>query len=164
MGLTYSVAIPQLADLRQAFIQAPVIVRGQINDAINRSLVKLQADAKQLAPVKTGHLYQSIQITPAEPTSDLMSGKVGTSVKYAVWTERGTGIYGPYASPIVPTSKKALAFTLGGQSFVRRSVKGMRGRFYMKQALEMNTLVIQTYFQTALDTALKLIAIRKATP
>lgn len=161
MGAIYTVTIPQLEQLKQAFTQAPAIVRGQINYAINQSLVALQADAKQNAPVQTGHLRSSIQIIAPEPTSDLMSGKVYTDIGYALWVEQGTGLYGPYASPIVPTTKKALAFTIGGQSFVRRSVKGMKGRFYMKSALESNNLVIQNYFQAALDLALKLIAVTK---
>lgn len=69
--------------------------------------------------IDTGRLRQSIQVSPPSPTSVTIS----TDVKDARWFQEGTGVFaGHSAWTIRPKSKKALAFTIGGQTYVRRSV------------------------------------------
>ena len=151
MALTYSVEIPNLAQLQQHFAAAPELTRQEAADAVNKSLVVLQATAKAAAPVDTGKLRSGIQISPASPSGEVIQGSVFTdaSVPYALWVERGTGLYGPYQTPIVPTTAKALAFELGGVKVVRRSVRGMKGREYMKTAVEQGSAAVAGFFAQA---------------
>lgn len=69
--------------------------------------------------ILTGRLWQSIQVSP--PGGNSVT--VGTNVTYARYFQFGTGIYaGGSPWTIRPKNGKALAFTIGGQRFVRRSV------------------------------------------
>lgn len=98
------------------------------------------AEAKRLTvPIrKTGNLGRSIR-------PGFLSAKsafVNAEASYAAYVEKGTGIYGPKHRPIVPRTKKVLAWrtgavTLSGRSRVKdgveqagwafaRSVKGRR--------------------------------------
>ena len=64
--------------------------------------------------------------------------------------EQGTGIYGPSGQPIRPKTKKFLAFRgKGGKMVFTKSVKGVRGRFYMKGSVEQNQRAIDGFFATA---------------
>lgn len=69
--------------------------------------------------IDTGRLMGSIAIAQTDPNSVT----VGTNVRYAKWFQEGTGIYaGRSPWTIVPKNGKALAFTIGGVKYVRRSV------------------------------------------
>lgn len=64
--------------------------------------------------IDTGRLWQSIQVSPPDPSSVT----IGTNVKYARWFQEGTGIFaGHTAWTIHPRNKKALSF----DGFVVRS-------------------------------------------
>lgn len=69
--------------------------------------------------ILSGRLWQSIQVSP--PAGNTVT--VGTNVKYARYFQQGTGIYaGGSPWTIHPKKAKALAFTIGGTAYVRRSV------------------------------------------
>ena len=69
-----------------------------------------------------------------------------------MYQEIGTGIYGPLGRPITPKTKKVLAFVgRGGKMVFAKSVKGVRGRYYMKGSLEQNQRSIDAFFATAAD-------------
>ncbi len=148
--LLYSVTIPQLDALLSAVKNVPAVVAAETKRAINRSLISLQSSAKQLAPVDTGTLRASIQVTPARDISGGWAGKVGTGLNYAIFQEAGTGIYGPLHQPIVAKNGQAMRFQIGGRWITAKSVKGVRARYYMKQSLEQNNLEIQNNFVVAL--------------
>ncbi len=156
--LLYSVNIPQLDGLLAAVKTVPAVVADETKRAIDRSLISLQSSARQLAPVDTGLLRESIQVTPARDIDGGWAGKVGTSVLYSVFQEQGTGIYGPLHQPIVAKNGQAMRFQIGGRWITVKSVKGVRARYYMKQALELNNLEIQNNFATALKEVTAAIA------
>jgi hypothetical protein len=52
----------------------------------------------------------------------------------SLWLDKGTGIYGPKGSPIVPTHAKFLRFKIGAQTFFRRSVKGQKATHFVDKA------------------------------
>lgn len=90
-------------------------------------LLKLQidtvAEAKRLTvPIrKTGNLGRSIR------PGFLSASKafVNAEASYAAYVEKGTGIYGPKHRPIVPKTKKVLAWRTGSVTLSGRSrVKG----------------------------------------
>lgn len=151
MSLTYSVTIPQLPALQKAFQAAPEAAKTAITTAINKSLIGYQATARQLAPIDKGGLRASIQVTPASWSGNSAKGSVGTNLNYAIFQEQGTGVYGPYHTPIVPKTKKALAWYSGGKWHFAKSVKGSRPRWYMKGSVEQNQSRTEGYFQAALD-------------
>jgi hypothetical protein len=81
------------------------------------------AEAKRLTvPIrKTGNLGRSIR-------PGFLSGSkafVNAEASYAAYVEKGTGIYGPKHKPIVPRTKKMLAWRVGAVTLSGRSrVKG----------------------------------------
>lgn len=72
----------------------------------------------------TNRLRNSFHV--AEVTAD--GFRVSGSAKYAVFHQRGTGIYGPSGTPIRPVRAKVLAWRTGGKRYVARSVKGVPPR------------------------------------
>ena len=157
--MIYSIKIPQLAGLQQAFEHIPDVVAGESARAINQSLVALQRTAKDLAPVDSGRLRSSLQITPARRLEPhLIAGSLGTAVKYAPFMEQGTGIYGPSGQPITAKNGKFLRFQIGSKVIFAKSVRGSKGRFFMRGALEQNNLAIQNYFQSALNNVTAALA------
>jgi hypothetical protein len=150
--MTYAIDIPQLAALQTAFAQAPELVKQQTTIAANKALVGYQSTAKQLAPIDKGTLRGSIQISPFSWSGNSGSGSVGTGLlNYALFMEQGTGIYGPNHTPIVPTTKKALAWYANGAWHFAKSVKGSKPRWYMRGSVEQNQTKTDGYFQEALD-------------
>lgn len=71
---------------------------------------------------------------------------IGSPLAYAEYFHRGTGIYGPHGTPIVPVSKKVLKFRSRGNQtgslpkergtwVFARSVKGMPADPFLSDAL-----------------------------
>lgn len=66
------------------------------HQAIQEACLMVEADARQLSPIKTGTLKRSI--THAVKSDDKKTtGAVGSNVEYAYWAERHT----PYLEPAV---------------------------------------------------------------
>jgi len=55
-------------------------------------------------------------------------------VEHAKWVHEGTGIYGPYHTPIVPKTKHFLIFYIDGRKFRKRRVKGQRANPFLTEA------------------------------
>lgn len=77
--------------------------------------------------------------TQARPTTykGYPAARIGTPVWYARLVHEGTGLFGPKKRAITPTTKKALRFKPKGSPryIIRRSVKGMVGNPFLKDAL-----------------------------
>ena len=149
--MTYEVSIPNLDRLQALYTKAPDITAKELITAINQSTVVLQATAKQFAPIDQGRLWQSILRDPARRTGNLLQGGVGTSVKYAEWQERGTGIYGPARRPIRPKTAKALSFVVNGKRVFVKQVKGVKAVRYMERSLTQNQQRIDGFFEAAAE-------------
>lgn len=137
--------------MRAAFAKAPELTKAGIATAVNKSLVAYQGTAKQLAPVDSGYLRGSIQITPFTWTGNNGQGSIGTKVEYALPQETGSGIYGPKRSQI--TIKR----TSGGKLQVFKS-NGVKPHWYMKGSVEQNQAKTEENFQKALDSVTEAIA------
>lgn len=154
--ISYRVEIKNLKELQERFKQAPEIASKHILEAGNKSLLSLQGTAKQLSPIDTGRLRQSILVSPMKRSGNAFTGSVGTGLKYAEIQEGGSGIYGPNKAPIRPKTKKFLAFKTKDGKWIRaKSVKGVKGRFFMKGAVEGNQRKIDGYFETAANDITK---------
>lgn len=104
----------------------------------------------------TGRLPRSIQYTTAvEIGSDRVLAQVGSNLPHAIWTEQGTGIYGPHHTPIVPRTHKYMKFRSNtiassrsrphrrfslanptqGRLFLLPRVKGQPAKHYLRDAM-----------------------------
>lgn len=158
MAITYTVTIPQLPALQQAFAKAPELTRKEVVTAINKSLMAYQTTAKQLAPIDRGTLRSSLLIDSAKWSGNTAKGSMGTDLKYAEWQERGTGIYGPYHTPIRPKTKPVLAWYSGGKWHFAKSVRGSKPRWFMKGSVERNQAGTEARFAEALEHVANQIA------
>ncbi len=149
--MKYDVEIPELATLQRAFAKAPGVVAREVITAGNRALVRYQGTAKLKAPVDTSQLRGAIQVTPMHQQGSNILGSVSARAKHALWQEEGTGIYGPRHTPIRPRRAKMLSFVVGGKRVFAKSVRGTRGKWYMKGSVEQNEGATKRDFQAAVD-------------
>jgi hypothetical protein len=116
----------------QKMLRSP---KGQVARGILKIGKKVERKAKRLVPVDQGILRNSI-------TTELIIrrgpvARIGTKTKYALAVHNGTGVYGPRGVPITPKKGKVLVFTSRktGQLVFAKSVKGMKGTPYLRDAL-----------------------------
>lgn len=83
--------------------------------AMSRVVLQGEAIAKREAPVRTGNLRRTIT-SRVEAGGD--RGRIGTNASYARAVHEGTK-----PRVIKATNKRALAFVVGGQRIVRKSVR-----------------------------------------
>lgn len=92
---------------------------------------KVETRAKELCPSHT------VAATIKATVGPHGSITVGSPLPLARWIEKGTGIYGPHHTPIVPRTSRVLVFPGGrsGMVFTTTS-QGQPARPFLKQALE----------------------------
>lgn len=73
--------------------------------------------------------------------------------KYGPWVNNGTGIYGPYNTPIVPVNGNVLAWPKSKPTHVYRSVKGQKAQHFWEKA-KTQTSKVAEIIQTAIQKAL----------
>ena len=79
------------AELEAAWQKAPELVREELTQAMDESLIALQGSVQQFTPQgATELLAPSIIAQPAEALADQVIGVVGTSLNYAQAVEFGT--------------------------------------------------------------------------
>lgn len=149
--ISYRLEVHGLQELQQAFSKAPALTMTKLRSAMGKSQARLQATAKDLAPVDNGTLRASILQSPIVVNGATISASVGTNLHYATYMEEGTGVYGPLGRPIRPKNKKVLAWKNGGAWHFAKEVRGSRPRWYMRGSLERNTSAVNGYFATAAD-------------
>ncbi len=129
----------------RAFVVSSRVYPERMNYPPNGTVFKF---ARRLATETMGY---AIPLAPEGDTGDLKAshdvsatpipGGVVSSVRntaeHAVWVHEGTGIYGPYATPIVPTTHKVMVFYWNGTLQARRSVRGQRANPWLATALEI---------------------------
>ncbi len=135
---------PDIGDqvLRSLRIRAAAI--GRIPDrAVRRGAALLVRMVRSNIQVKglmrSRNLLRAVMMDIQELGTQVTSARVGVDAgraKYAPWLERGTGIYGPLKRPITAKTKKALKFEIDGVPMIRRSVKGIQGRYYFAEAVQ----------------------------
>lgn len=103
------------------------LVRG-----IKKATIKVQGDAKLLAPVDTGRLRNSIQAETKEIGGKVV-GHIFTNLEYAPYVEFGTGQRGE-ASPSPPKSPDDL--------YYRQDWAGMEAQPFMYPAAKQNEKVV----------------------
>lgn len=112
-----------------------VILTEATDLALTRAAILVQNEARRLCPVDTGRLRASINFSITGGDAQSLVCRVGTNVEYALWVERGTGVYGPHGTPVVPTHASHLVFTVGGRKVFVQSVKGQEAHPFLVPAL-----------------------------
>jgi len=134
----------------QRKIKDDKVIGPPMKRAMMRSAFTVERNAKIEAPVDAGRLRSDIKSIFEMRKSFPRWARIGPSVFYAPFVEFGTGIYGPLHRRIVPTTKKALAFTWHGVRIVVRSVKGMRPRPFMAKGVKRSRGPIRVEFDRAM--------------
>lgn len=146
-----SVEIKGLDQLQSAFSKAPDVVAKESRDAIMRSLILLQAAAKERTPRDRGGLWNSIK---PKMISSLEGQLVieGTGEEYAIFVHEGTRPHFPPLAAIAPWAEShgipAFALAL---SIAR---KGTKPYPFFKWAREAKEADINGIFENALKNIL----------
>ncbi len=121
---------------------------GVARDLLRRGY-RVEAEAKRRCPVDHGRLRASIttQLASGHSSGVPFHVRIGTNVEYALYVEKGTGLYGPRHARIYPTRGKVMVFTprkAPGGAFVKRgdrvtvfarSTRGMPARPFLGPSL-----------------------------
>jgi HK97 gp10 family phage protein len=118
-----SVRIEGMPALRKALLQVSQEGRKTVQREVLRATLAVQRRAKQLCPVDTGRLRNSIAVELEEGG---MNGAVGTNVKYAPFVEFGTSRMPaqPYLLPAFEEERAVFIERLKrelGEAFVKAS-------------------------------------------
>lgn len=136
MSYRLSVDVIGAKELDEAFRRAPQTVARELSRAIGRTAFKVEATAKEKAPIDKGNLRGSITTEGPSVIGHDVQAKVGTNIGYARYQEEGTGIYGPSRQPIRPKNASVLAWKSGGKWHYARQVRGVRPVRFFKKARE----------------------------
>lgn len=112
---------------------------GQLQQAATREGARLVMSlqrrvvnsAKQRAPVDTGNMRNSIRQEPVRVAGDRVTGVVLSAAEYSMYVHDGTP---PRIYPKKPGG--VLAFTVGGRRVYARSVRGVKARPFLRNAIE----------------------------
>lgn len=121
----------------QAILSSP---QGGVAKDLFRRGKKVEARAKKNLEndprrVDTGALRSNIN-TQLLSVGGKPAVRVGTNLYYAIFVHDGTGIYGPKGTPIVPKTKKVLAWKgKSGNKIFAYSVVGMKPNPFLKNAV-----------------------------
>ncbi len=108
----------------------------QAERGVRMTAALIEAEAARRAPEHTSNLINSIS-TEIHGKGYDTEAEIKATAPYAIFVHEGTGIFGPRQAPIRPVHAKALRFTTpDGLTFFRKSVKGMKGRPFLRQAFE----------------------------
>ena len=88
-GIT--IDIKGMSDALKKFDNYSKAVQTELKDEVNVSALKIQSDAKKLAPVNLGTLRNTIYLVEQSKGQNAFMYSVGASAKYAPYVEFGTG-------------------------------------------------------------------------
>lgn len=99
----------------------------------NNVAIDILSNVKKESPVDHGRLQGSWSIFSEGPTEKT----VKSSAHYADYVNSGTGIYGPYKTPIVhPDIGEKFAFQANGRMVYTRMIKGIKPRRFVEKSME----------------------------
>ena len=82
--------------------------------------------------------------------------EIRTPAYYAKWVNDGTGIYGPYNTPIIhPTIGKKFAFQVGGKMVYVKMIRGQKGQHFVERSIEQTKGQLSGFFIKAIHEVLK---------
>jgi len=138
--MSFSIDTSEVERLAKDLTGAERIIDEEMLRGMQRVSLQVEASAKALAPVQTGHLRRSITNQVTAHGKSIVA-RIGTNVPYARYVEEGRG-------PIEAGPGRVLRFEIGGQVFYRKRVGPARPKPYMKPALVANRSRIVREFST----------------
>ena len=105
-----------------------------VKQAVDRTRIDVQNEARRRAPVDTGRLRSSI-VSRAEGSGRSLGYMVGTNVNYAAAVEYGTS---PHV--IKPTTKKALYWPGAAHPVAQVNHPGTAAKPFLRPAIEMTPI------------------------
>ena len=75
--------------------------------------------------------------------------QVYNNENYIIFLDQGTGLYGPYKTPITPKKKKVLHWSKGGKDFFAKSVKGIQPRKIVEKSIKPTKRRVPQFVQMA---------------
>lgn len=82
--------------------------------------------------------------------------EIRTPASYAPYVNDGTGIYGPYKTPIYSkTIGKPLAFQVGGKMVYTRMIRGQKGQHFVEKSINQTQEKLGNYFIKAVREVLQ---------
>jgi hypothetical protein len=111
-------------------------IGGQVYNHIRELGERVEAEAQRRAPVDSGRLRNSIRLEMRRTPGKIIA-TVSSRLDYAIYQERGTGIYAGRGM-IQPRRGKYLVFTPkgSGQPVFAREVRGVPALHYLEKALQ----------------------------
>lgn len=80
-----------------------------------------------------GFVFEGRGITPTYQADVFLN----PAVAHARWVHDGTGIYGPFKSPIVPRTAPFMVFFYEGKKWIKREVKGQKPQPFLTDAFRI---------------------------
>ncbi len=145
--MEYQVKIEGLSDLKRKL--GDTNFRVALKRGMTNAVIFMEGMVKKYTPVgKSGQLRASFTHKVNASGSE---GEIGTNKEYAPYVEFGTGVY-IGKGRIYPRTKKVLAW----DGMVRRSIAGMKGRFFVQRAWdEQGGERLVRFFKESFDEAFK---------
>lgn len=130
---------------------------------------------RAIEPKRTGALEAATSHTdPVEDVVNIIEAKIGVteigqdvprseaqstipgaqdSSHYPLFVDRGTGVFGPTASPIFARSARSMVFTIGERKIFAGSVRGQRGQHFFAATAAFAEALLRTdqHIRVALD-------------
>ena len=102
------------------------------------------------SPVDHGLLKQWFVSQSSEEEIHIQS-----PASYAKFVNDGTGIYGPYKTPIIhPVIGKKFAFQVGGKMVYTNMIKGQKGQHFVEKSIEATQSRLTDFFMIAIREVL----------
>ena len=143
--ITFTVNIDGLKTLQQNFQKAPVTVFKRMTQAINKSALLITTAVKNVTPVKTGNLRNSIR-----PAFSTLYASISPHVNYAIYVHEGTRPHDIY-----PVRKKALYWKGALHPVKVVHHPGSKANPFMAIGLENAKGDVEAEFQKQTDLALE---------
>lgn len=141
MTVTINVTAANLDRLAEGLKIAPAVLEEASVEAMQKSVLLVEADVKALTPRVTGRLFSSIGHA-VDPTVGKLRGSVGTAVNYAPYVEEGRG-------PIVAKAKALRFRGRDGKIIYRRAVGPALGRHMFRVGLQTAMPAVRQFFVDA---------------
>lgn len=127
--------------------------RGQ--EALQRTANRVIEDIREHAPRKSG--AGAAAITARRQRWRI---EIGGPKYMVLWQERGTGIYGPFGTVIRPVVANALRFEWRGAIWIRKWVRGTRGKRFIEKAMAKSPRIFADEWKQAVRRAFQTTGMR----
>ncbi len=140
------------------------VVTNKLRTKMLESAEYIKGAMIQYAPKDSGGLSEIIRTLPVSTKGTKVTLTEDASVRVVInlnrkkdlriiWADRGTGIYGPTRRVIRPSNGEFLWFEVNGQLIRTRTVKGQRGKRFIRSAINASKLIVVTKIRSAFKDA-----------